>query len=83
VAASIIYLGLALVLSSRDLAARASFVYWEGILRVVAFFLFAGFGFLGGLGALTRIRNSRRGRIMEICIRPGRPFSSGDRHEIT
>lgn len=55
VAAAIVYLGLALVLCSRDLAARASLVYWEGILRVVAFFLFAGFGFLGGLGVVLGI----------------------------
>jgi hypothetical protein len=50
--AAIAYLGLALVLCSRDLAARASLVYWDGILRVVGFFLFAGFGFLGGLGVV-------------------------------
>jgi len=49
-AAAVIYLGIALVLCSRNLAARASLVYWEGILRVAAFFLFGGFGFLGDLG---------------------------------
>jgi len=53
--AAITYLGLALVLCSRDLAARASLVYWDGILRVFGFFLFAGFGFLGGLGVMLGI----------------------------
>jgi hypothetical protein len=49
-AAAIVYLGLALVICSRNLPARAPLVYWDGILRVVGFFFFAGFGFLGGLG---------------------------------
>jgi len=54
-AAAVIYLGIVLVLSSRNLAARASLVYWEGILRVAAFFLFAGFGFLGDLGLMLGV----------------------------
>jgi hypothetical protein len=53
--AALAYLGLALVLCSRDLSARASLVYWDGILRIVGFFLFAGFGFLGGLGVALGI----------------------------
>lgn len=53
--AAIAYLGLALVLCSRNLAARASLVYGDGILRVLVFFLFAGFGFLGGLGVVFGI----------------------------
>lgn len=52
---AIAYIGLALVLCSRDLAARASLVYWDGIVRVVGFFLFAGFAFLGGLGVMLGI----------------------------
>lgn len=54
-AAAAIYLGIVLVLSSRNLAARASLVYWEGILRVAAFLLFGGFGFLGDLGIVVGI----------------------------
>ena len=46
----VIYLGLLLILCSRSLRSRASIVYWEGILRIVAFFLLAGYGFFGGLG---------------------------------
>jgi hypothetical protein len=46
----VIYLGILLVLCSRNLKGRASLVYWEGILRIVAFLLVAGFGVFGGLG---------------------------------
>ena len=55
VASAVIYLGIALVLCSRNLAARASLVYWEGILRVACFFLFSGFGFFGDLGILSGV----------------------------
>jgi len=55
VAAAVIYLGIALVLCSRNLAARASLVYWEGILRIAGFFLFSGFGFFGDLGILPGV----------------------------
>lgn len=55
VSAVIIYTGVAIVLSSRDLPGRASVVYWEGILRLAAFLLFSGFGFLGGLGAVLGV----------------------------
>jgi len=55
VASTVIYLGIALVLCSRKLAARASLVYWEGILRIAGFFLFSGFGFLGDLGILSGV----------------------------
>lgn len=55
VAAAVIYLGIVLVLCSRNLAARASLVCWEGLLRIVAFFLCAGFGFLGGLGIVLGV----------------------------
>jgi len=55
VAVAIIYLGVALILCSRDLKNRATFVYWEGLLRLVAFFLFAGFGFFGDLGTIMGI----------------------------
>jgi hypothetical protein len=55
VAVSVIYLGVALVLSSRRLAERATVVYWEGILRIVAFLLFGGYGFFGDLGIVAGI----------------------------
>jgi len=38
VAVLVIYLGLLLVLCSRNLKTRATIVYWEGVLRVIAFF---------------------------------------------
>ena len=46
----VIFLGILLILCSRSLRHRASIVYWEGILRIVAFFLLTGYGFFGGLG---------------------------------
>jgi len=46
----VIYLGILLILCSRSLRSRASIVCWEGILRIVVFFLLAGYGFFGGLG---------------------------------
>ncbi len=49
-AALVIYLGILLVLCSRNLKSRAPVIYWEGILRLVGFLLMAGFGFFGGLG---------------------------------
>ncbi len=49
-AALVIYLGVVLVIASRNMKARAPLIYWEGILRVVGFVLMAGFGLFGGLG---------------------------------
>jgi hypothetical protein len=49
-ATMVIYLGIVLILCSRSLRSRASIVYWEGILRIVVFFLLAGYGFFGDLG---------------------------------
>ena len=49
-AALVMYLGVVLVISSRDIKARAPVIYWEGILRLVGFVLMAGFGIFGGLG---------------------------------
>ncbi len=51
----VIYLGLLLILCSRNLQARATLVYWEGILRVLVFLLLAYFGFLGDLGIMLGI----------------------------
>jgi len=53
--AAIIYSGVVLVLCSRNLATRASLVYWEGFLRIVGFLLFVGFGFFGDFGIVTGI----------------------------
>ncbi len=50
-----IFLGLFLILCSRNLNARGILVYWEGILRVFVFLLLAYFGFLGGLGIMLGI----------------------------
>ena len=46
----VIYLGILLILCSRSLRSRASIVCWEGILRIAAFLLLAGYGLFGGLG---------------------------------
>jgi len=51
-AVTVIYLGIILILCSRNLTARASLVYWEGILRIAGFLLLAGFGFWGGFGII-------------------------------
>lgn len=51
----IVYLGITLILCSRDLVGRASLVMWEGIWRIIFFLLFAGFGFFGGLGAILGV----------------------------
>jgi hypothetical protein len=47
----IIYLGVMLILASRDLEARASLVFWEGILRVGGFVVALRYGFFGEFGA--------------------------------
>jgi hypothetical protein len=46
----VIFLGILLIICSRNLNARASIVFWEGILRVVLFFLLAGYGLFGTVG---------------------------------
>lgn len=51
----VIYLGVMLILCSRDLQARACLVYWEGILRIVAFVLLAYFGFIKDSGIMLGI----------------------------
>jgi hypothetical protein len=47
-----VFLGLMLILCSRDLKNRGVLVAWEGVLRVVGGSVIAGFGFLGGSGFL-------------------------------
>jgi hypothetical protein len=47
----IIYLGILLILASRNLHDRASLVYWEGILRLAGFVVATRYGFMGEFGA--------------------------------
>jgi hypothetical protein len=47
-----IFLGVMLVISSRDLAHRAPMVVWEGILRTGGFLVMTGYGLWGGGGYL-------------------------------
>ena len=47
------YTGVVLILSSRDLRRRASFVYWESILRYIAALLLIPAGLLGDLGMIA------------------------------
>ena len=46
----IIYLGIVLILASRNLHERASLVFWEGILRLVGFVVATRYGFFGEFG---------------------------------
>jgi hypothetical protein len=54
-AALIIFVGIVLILCSRNLSARAPIVYWEAILRIVGFLVLGGFGFFGGFGIILGI----------------------------
>ena len=47
------YTGAVLILSSRDLRRRASFVYWESILRYIAALLLIPAGLFGDLGMIA------------------------------
>jgi hypothetical protein len=46
----IIYLGIVLILASRNLYERASLVFWEGILRLAGFVVATRYGFFGEFG---------------------------------
>ena len=48
-----LFLGIMLVLSSRDLGSRGPLVAWEGVLRVGGFCAMAGYGLFGGAGMLA------------------------------
>ena len=48
-----LFLGIMLVLSSRDLARRGPLVAWEGVLRVGGFCTMTGYGLFGGAGMLA------------------------------
>lgn len=54
-ATAFVYFGIVLILCSRNLATRAPIVYWEGLLRIVGFLVFTGFGFWGGIGILVGV----------------------------
>jgi hypothetical protein len=45
-----VFLGIILIYSSRDLGHRATVVFWDGMSRVAAFFIFGWFGIFGGMG---------------------------------
>jgi hypothetical protein len=53
VGAFLAYTGAVLILSSRDLRRRASFVYWESILRYIAALLLIPAGLFGDLGMIA------------------------------
>ena len=48
-----VFLGLMLILCSRDLKHRGVLVAWEGVLRLVGGAVIAGYGFIGDYGILT------------------------------
>lgn len=50
-----LFLGLMLVLCSRDLKHRGVLVMWEGVLRLVGGSVILGYGILGGCGIATGI----------------------------
>ena len=45
-----VFIGIMLMLCSRDLKRRGTLVLWEGLLRVGGFGIMAGYGLLGGAG---------------------------------
>ncbi|MGZ8214217.1 MAG: hypothetical protein ACXWTP_06930 [Methylosarcina sp.] len=53
VAGFLAYTGAALILATRDLRRRASFVYWESLLRYVAALLLIPAGLFGDLGLIA------------------------------
>jgi len=55
IALLVVFLGVLLILCSRNLAARASLVYWIGVLLVVAFIHQAWFGFFRAHGAMVGV----------------------------
>jgi hypothetical protein len=48
-----IFLGVMLVICSRDPKSRGVLVAWEGVLRVVGGVVIAGYGFFVGMGAVV------------------------------
>ncbi|NPU83854.1 MAG: hypothetical protein HPY65_05145 [Syntrophaceae bacterium] len=49
------FLGVILIFSSRDLANRATIVFWDGFSRVTAFFVFLWFGLCAGMGNMVAL----------------------------
>lgn len=50
-----IFLGLMLIVCSRDLKHRAVLVIWEGVLRIVGGTVIVGYGVFGGHGILMTV----------------------------
>jgi hypothetical protein len=46
----IFFLGIILMYCARDLQSRAPIVFWDGMSRVAAFFVFSWFGLFAGMG---------------------------------
>lgn len=55
IAAFLAFTAAVLILSSRDLPARASFVYWEALLRYAAALLLIPAGLFGDIGLLAAL----------------------------
>ena len=53
IAGFLAYTSVALILASRDLPQRASFVYWESVLRYIAALLLIPAGLFGDLGLIA------------------------------
>ncbi|PKN33779.1 MAG: hypothetical protein CVU61_11725 [Deltaproteobacteria bacterium HGW-Deltaproteobacteria-19] len=49
------FLGIILIYSSRDLAHRATIVFWDGFSRVTAFAVFVWYGLCAGMGAMLAV----------------------------
>jgi len=54
----LVFLGIMLILCSRDLARRGALVFWEGLLRLAVFVLLAGYGLFGGFGPMAVVIGS-------------------------
>lgn len=50
-----VFLGLMLILCSRDLKHRGALVVWEGVLRLVGGAVIAGYGLVGNYGILLGV----------------------------
>ena len=55
VALLLMWLGLALVLCSHNLAERGAIVYWSGVFRLMFFIHLTWFGFMAGYGVMLGV----------------------------
>jgi hypothetical protein len=51
----VVFIGVVLIYCSHDLKNRANLVYLNAMLRIVGFFLLAGFGVFGDLGGIAAL----------------------------